>query len=82
MPVKLCVWFRKSIRSCGEIIIAAARGSVPCRYTSRSGRSKPSGLRSTPFTRLNAAVLAPIASARVPSAISVNAGVRASRRAA
>ena len=48
--------------------------------TSGSGSSKGSGLSSTPRTTLKMAVLAPMPSASVKTAISVNMGARSRRR--
>ena len=56
-------------------------GAVCHTPTSRSASSNGSGLRRTPRTTLKMAVLAPMPSARVKMAISVNIGARSKRRA-
>ena len=56
-------------------------GAVCHRPTSRSGSSNGSGLSRTPRTTLKMAVLAPMPSASVKMAISVNMGARRRRRA-
>ena len=56
-------------------------GAVCHSPTSRSAPSNGSGLSRTPRTTLKMAVLAPMPSARVKMAISVNMGARSRRRA-